>query len=135
MLAARHREDHSCSPLYCLSQCIICSRVTGMKSYHHIYRRYALIFSNIPLVKMQLLISIFFCQLITFFNHICFQIQTNDIYVIPLYLPEIIIHGKGQVAFSAAKIQNCNFSVPGKLGQNILNKLQKPVNLSKFVIF
>ena len=47
---------------------------------------------------------------------------------------QIIIHRKRKIRLSTSKIQDCHFPVSGKFGKDILNKLQKTIDLSEFVI-
>ena len=105
-----------------------------MKRHHHIDPINAFIRSNIPLTESQLLIAVFFCQHAAFFNDILFQIQSDDPYIVLLQFMQIIIHRKRKIRLSTSKIQDCHFPVSGKFGKDILNKLQKTIDLSEFVI-
>ena len=68
-------------------------------------------------------------------NHIFLQIQSYDSYVIFFQFMQIIIHGKCEIRFTTAKIQDCKFSSLIKLRQYILDKFQEPVDLPEFVEF
>ena len=105
-----------------------------MKRHHHIDPINAFIRSNIPLTESQLLIAVFFCQHAAFFNDILFQIQSNDPYIVLLQFMQIIIHRKRKIRLSTSKIKDCHFPVFGKFGKDILNKLQKTIDLSEFII-
>ena len=111
MLAAWNRKDHLRSPANCLFQGIIRCQVTGMKGNYHIYMIHPFIRSNIPAGKAQLLISVPYSQVRTMADHIFFQVQTDDPYRISLYLFQIIIHGKGKIGLTAAKINDHIFFV------------------------
>ena len=68
-------------------------------------------------------------------DHIFLQIQSYDSYVIFFQFMQIIIHGKCEIRFTTAKIQDCKFSSLIKLRQYILDKFQEPVDLPEFVEF
>jgi 5'-nucleotidase len=51
------------------------------------------------------------------------QIKTNDTNVKAFHHLQIMIHGKGQIRFSTAKVHNGDFPSPWKIFNNILNKL------------
>ena len=134
MLAARHGKDDLCAPLDCLGKCIIGCLVTGMKCYDHIYLRNAVIICDISLQEMQFLITIFLRESAAFLDHICLEIQADDIDIITLKLSQVIIHGKSKIRLTAAKIQDRDLPLPGKCRKDILDKFQKTVDLFKFVI-
>ena len=134
MLTAGHRQNHRSSPAYCLRQCKICGSITGMQSNHHIYLIHPFIRGNISLVKTKLFIPILFCQTAAGLNHIFFQIQSDNPHIILLQFMQIIIHGKGKIGLSTAKIQYGNLPVSGKLRQNIFHKFKESVNLSELII-
>ena len=75
MLATGHRQDHLRPPLNGFCQCIIRGCITSMEGHYHIYRCYSFIICDIPFIKMQLLISILFCQPAAMPDHIFLQIN------------------------------------------------------------
>ena len=134
MLAARHRQDHRRSPLYCFCQGMICGCITGMKRHHHIHMAAPFIGCDISLIKMQFFVMIFFCKTAACLDDISLQIQTDHLDIITFQLMQIVIHCKCKVGFTAPKINDIHLSVFWKPGENILNKLQKAVELLKFII-
>ena len=134
MLTARHGKDYLCIPFHCLLQCIIRCRVTGMQGHHHIHFIAAFIFCNIPMEKLQLPIAIAPGKFIAMTDHILFEVQTGDRYILSLKLMQIIIQGKGQIGLSAAKVNDMHGSLLLQCRQNILYKFKVAVNLFKFII-
>ena len=47
---------------------------------------------------------------------------------------KIIVHGKGKIGLSAAKINHSQFPASWQTGTDILNKFQKPVNLPELIV-
>ena len=135
MLTAGYRQNNFRSPFHSLRKSIICSCVTGMQGYYHINRRNTFIISNISLIRMQFFISILYCKMITFFYYICFQIQTNNIYIITFQFSQIVIHGKCKIGLSASKIKNGHFPLLIQSWKNVLNKFQKSIDLSELIVF
>ena len=86
------------------------------------------------MVKLQIVIAIMLCQLAAVADDILLQIQSDDADRIPLHLMQIVIHGKGQVGLSASKIDDDIFPGLIQLWQDILDKLQEPVDLAEFVV-
>ena len=86
------------------------------------------------MVKLQIVIAIMLCQLAAVADDILLQIQSDDADRIPLHLMQIVIHGKGQVGLSASKIDDDIFPGLIQLWQDILDKLQEPVDLAEFII-
>jgi len=84
---------------------------------------------------MQFFISILYCKMITFFYYICFQIQTNNIYIITFQFSQIVIHGKCKIGLSASKIKNGHFPLLIQSWKNVLNKFQKSIDLSELIVF
>ena len=73
--------------------------------------------------------------MITFLNYICFQIQTNNIYIITFQFSQIVIHGKCKIGLSASKIKNGHFPLLIQSWKNVLNKFQKSIDLSELIVF
>ena len=122
VLTARHRQNHFCAPFYGFFQRIISRCITGVQGYDHIYMIHTLILCNITRQEGQFFISVFLCQILTMRDNICFQIQSDDPYIIVFQLMQIIIHGKRQIRLATTEIYDNRFSVFWKLRNDIFNK-------------
>ena len=134
MLAARHRQNHLSAPLHSLCQGKIRGCVARMQGNHHVRPLCALISGDIPMAEPQILKPKLLPKAAAEINHILLQIQPRYPDRIPPNLFQIIIHGKRQIRLPAAKIHNRIRPLPRELRKNILNKLQKPVDLPELII-
>ena len=134
MLAARHRQDHPGVPLHRLVKRVIGGRIAGVESHHHVHLAAALIAGDISLQEGQLVIAVSARQFPAAADHVLFQIQADNPHVKPTALPQIIIHGKGQIGLAAAKIQDRKLPILWQRGNDIFDKFQEPVNLAELVV-
>ena len=134
MLAAGNGKDHFCIPLYRFGQGEIGSRITRVERHHHIRLLQPFISRNIPLQKLQVVITVFLRQTAASADHILLQIQTDDLHLIPLKFPEKIIHGKSKIRLPAAEIHDRDLPVLWKFRENVLDEFKETVDLPIFVI-
>ena len=105
-----------------------------MKRHNHIDLLYTFIICDIAMQEMQLVIAIFLSKTVTFLNDVLFQIKSDDVDVVSFEFFQIIIHGKCQIRFATSEIQDRDLPFSGQRRKNVLDKLQKTVDLLKFVI-
>ena len=105
-----------------------------MESHHHIHLVHALVGGDVPGIEGQLFVAVFYGQAIALFYHVFFQIQPDDPHRVSFQFLQIIIHGKGQIGLSAAKIQDHRLSRRIQIRENIFDKFQEPVDLAVFII-
>ena len=134
MLTAGHRQDDRGTPSHCFCQGMVRSGIAGMKRHNHIHMAAPFIGCDISLIKMQFFVMIFFCQTAACLNDVRLQIQTDHLDIIAFQLMQIVIHGKCEIGFAAPEVNNIHFSVFREPWQDVLNKLQKAVELLKFII-
>ena len=134
VLTAGHRQDNSGLPGHRLGQGIIYGCIAGVEGHHHIYLIHSLIPGNIPLQELQLFITVFFRQPVAIFNYIGLQVQPDHPHIQPLLHLQIVVHGKGEIGFSAAEINDGQLPVPGQLGQHVLDEFQEAVYLTEFIV-
>ena len=82
----------------------------------------------------SLFISILLCQQIAAADYIFFQIQANNPHRISLQAVKVMIHGKGQIRLSTAKINDGCLPPRIQIRQNVFDKLQKTVDLTELII-
>ena len=134
MLTTGHRKDQLCFPADRMIQGIICSRITGVKRYHHINGLIALITTNITDLKGQPVISILLRCFVAVGDHICLQIQSGDLHIPLLQFHQIIVEDESKIRFSASKIHDPYGLICGKSIDLIIDQFHKTVDLTVFVI-
>ena len=80
MLAARYRQDHPAVPFDRVDQGIIRRRIAGVEGDHHIGTR-ALVVGDVPCEEGQVVVAQLLCRLVAEFDHVFFQIQSDDGYI------------------------------------------------------
>ena len=135
VLAARHRQDNLRFPGNRFSQSMIRRRITRMEGHYHVHPFCICIICNISHLEAKLLITVLPSKLAAVPDHVLLKIQSDDPDIISPKLMQIIIHGKCQVRLPASEIQDGKLPVTLKLRQDILDKFQETIYLSKFVEF
>ena len=80
MLAARYRQDHPAVPFDRVDQGIIRRRIAGVEGDHHIGTR-ALVVGDVSSEEGQVAVAQLLCRLVAEFDHVFFQIQSDDGYI------------------------------------------------------
>ena len=86
------------------------------------------------MIKLQLVKAVRLAETVAAINHVLLQIQTDNAHLIAPQLMKIIIHGKGQIGFSAAEINNNIFPALIQSRKNVFDEFQEPVDLPEFVV-
>ena len=132
MVTAGGREDDLNPPRDGLVNDDVGGNIAGVEGDDHVNRLSEIVFCYVGTHEGQSLHAEIFCDSVTIFDDLCLHIHADHTDVPSLDDGEIMIHGKGEIAFSATQIADVECSVLGEMTFYVADQLKETVDLPEF---